>query len=188
MIPHGKGSLANFILAMEWAALQGDVSIINMSAGKRGFVEGMEQAVEDLLSVGILPVIAIGNEGEGASRSPGNYDPVLSVGASDKQGKIWDGSSSGTYKVKGSDYNVPDLVAPGKAVTSCNIFGGGLIAKKGTSMATPIVSGVAALIFEKNPDITVLDLQNLLLDTCKDLQAVPVRQGAGLVQVDPTKW
>lgn len=187
MLPNGSGKLSDFILAMEWSAAQKEVSIINMSAGIRGFVEGMEDVVEDLLAVGVLPVIATGNEGIGRTRSPGNYNPVLSVGASDKNGNIPSFSSSGTHIVNSSIYNVPDLVAPGKDITSC-VPGGIFETKDGTSMATPIVSGVAALIKEKNPKITVLDLQDLLLDTCKDLQADPVRQGAGLIQVAHTKW
>lgn len=50
-------------------------------------------------------------------------------------------------------------------------------------MATPIVSGVAALIVQKHGDIPFLELTDALVDTCKDLGVSPDRQGAGIVQV-----
>jgi hypothetical protein len=50
-------------------------------------------------------------------------------------------------------------------------------------MATPIVSGVAALILENYPAITLADLVEELLSTCQDLGLPADRQGAGLVQV-----
>ncbi len=182
MIPNGFGNLSDFILALEWSAAQNEVSIVNMSAGIRGFIEGMEDVIEDLLAVGVLPIIATGNEGRGRTRSPGNYNPVLSVGASDRDGGIASFSSSGTHMVNNSVFTVPDLVAPGKDITSC-VPGGGYETWDGTSMATPIVSGVAALIIEKYPEIHVLDLMELILETCKDLGHPSDRQGRGLVQV-----
>ena len=182
MIPKGFGNLSDFVLAMEWAASQGEISVVNMSAGIRGFVEGMEDVIEDLLAVGVLPIIATGNEGRGRTRSPGNYNPVLSVGASDINGGIASFSSSGTHIVNNNMYNVPDLVAPGKDITSC-VPGGGFETWDGTSMATPVVSGIAALIIEQNPDILALELMDTLLDTCKDLGKPSSRQGEGLVQV-----
>jgi subtilisin family serine protease len=79
-------------------------------------------------------------------------------------------------------YEVPDLVAPGEGVYS-SVIGGGYEAWDGTSMATPVVSGVAALILEKYPKIRVTDLVEELLTTCKDLKQNADRQGKGLVQV-----
>ena len=182
MIPNGNGNLSDFVLALEWCATRPDISIVNMSAGIRGFVEGMEEAIEDLLAFGVLPVIATGNEGRSRTRSPGNYNSVLSVGACNRHDAIATFSSSGTYSVNHQVYNVPDLVAPGEDVTSC-VQGGGYEAWDGTSMATPIVSGVAALILERHPTIPVLDLMEALLDTCQDLNITVERQGAGIVQV-----
>lgn len=48
MIPNAKGTLAHFVLALEWAASRADIAIVNMSAGIPGYVEGMEDAVADL--------------------------------------------------------------------------------------------------------------------------------------------
>lgn len=183
MIPNGTGMLSNFVLALEWSAAQPEISIVNMSAGIPGFVSGMEDAIDDLMAVGVVPIIATGNEGRNFARSPGNYNPVLSVGASNVHGAVASFSSSGTFTVNNRVYSIPDLVAPGEGVTSC-VMTGGYESWNGTSMATPVVSGIAALILEKHPDISVLDLMDLLIDTCQDLGVSPERQGAGVVQID----
>lgn len=183
MLPGGYGNLSDFILALEWAASQPEVAIVNMSAGIPGYLPEMRAAVADILSVGILPVFASGNEGRNQTRSPGNYIEVLSVGASTKNHKVAGFSSGGTLTADHHNYVVPDLVAPGADIYSC-VMGGGYEAWDGTSMATPIVSGLAALVLEKYPTISVPDLIDTLLTTCKDLKLLPERQGHGLVQAD----
>lgn len=182
MIPGGEGSLSDFVLALEWAASRPDIAVVNMSAGIPGYIEGMEDAIADLLTLGVLPIIAIGNEGRNRTRSPGNYNSVLSVGACSKSGAVASFSGSGTYTVDHQIYRVPDLVAPGRSVTS-SVQGGGYQQWDGTSMATPIVSGIAALILQKHPTISFLDLTDALQDTCEDLGVSIDRQGAGVVQV-----
>ncbi|MEE9210630.1 MAG: S8 family serine peptidase [Kiloniellales bacterium] len=182
MIPGGFGNLSDFVLALEWAATQPEVQIVNMSAGIRGYLPEMREPVADLLAVGVLPVIATGNEGRNRTRSPGNYNEVLSIGASNRQSQIASFSSGGTMIADNHQYSVPDLVAPGQSVYS-SVMGGGYESWNGTSMATPITSGVAALILEKYPAMTVLDLQDTLLTTCRDLGFSADRQGEGLVQV-----
>ena len=183
MIPKGFGNLSDFVLALEWASSQPEVQIVNMSAGIPGYLDGMHTVIADLLAVGVLPVIAAGNEGRDNTRSPGNYTEVMSVGAVNSGHKVWASSSSGQITAGNHQYTVPDLVAPGEGVYS-SVMGGGYESWNGTSMATPIVSGVAALILEKYPDITIGQLQDELMTTCKFLKNVaPDRQGKGLIQV-----
>ena len=75
------------------------------------------------------------------------------------------------------------MIAPGEGVYS-SVQGGGYEAWDGTSMATPMVSGVAALILEKyDKQITVGRLIDALLDSFKDLGQDRNRQGKGLIQV-----
>jgi subtilisin family serine protease len=182
MIPKGFGNLSDFVLALEWASSRPEVQIVNMSAGIPGYLDGMHTVIADLLAVGVLPVIAAGNEGRDNTRSPGNYTEVVSVGAVNSRHKVWASSSSGQITAGNHQYTVPDLVAPGEGVYS-SVTGGGYEAWDGTSMATPIVSGVAALILQRHPDITVGELQDQLLTTCKALDDDSVRQGKGLIQV-----
>lgn len=183
MIPNGRGWISDFVLALEWAGNYNGVQIVNMSAGLPGYLEGMHDVVAGLLAVGVLPVIATGNEGRNQTRSPGNYSEPLSVGASTRDNRVASFSSSGIIVADSHEYTVPDVIAPGKDVYSC-VVGGGYEAWNGTSMATPIVSGIAALVLERYPLIHLTDLVDLLLETSIRLADAPERQGRGLVQVE----
>jgi len=182
MIPNRRGRISDFVLALEWVATQPEVQIVNMSAGIPGYLPEMREFVANLMAVGVLLVCATGNEGRNRTRSPGNYIEPVSVGATNRRNRVAGFSSGGTLIADNHQYVVPDLVAPGDDVYS-SVMGGGYEAWDGTSMATPIVSGVAALILEKYPGITIDDLVEELLSTCQDLGQPADRQGEGLVQV-----
>lgn len=183
MLPQGRGMVSDFVNALEFVAESPEISILNMSAGLRGYRPGMRSAVAAVMQTGVLPVIAIGNEERNTSRSPGNYREVLSVGASTMDNKVASFSGGGTMVVDHQSYVIPDLVAPGHRITSC-VMDGGYESWSGTSMATPVVSGLAALIIERYPTITSADLQDELLDSALDLHGVPpTRQGEGLAQL-----
>ncbi|MEM7594421.1 MAG: S8 family serine peptidase [Cyanobacteria bacterium P01_A01_bin.83] len=183
LIPRGYGMLANFVLAIEWIASQPEISVVNIFAGIRGYIPDWEEVIDDLLAVGVLPICAVGNEGKDRSRSPGNYRSVLSVGASTNNGRVASFSGGGRLEVNNHSYTIPDLVAPGKQVYSA-VVQGGYEAWDGTSMATPVVTGIASLLLEQNPLIDVLELKDELISTCRDLSLPPERQGAGLIQIN----
>lgn len=183
IIPKGRGELSTFILALEWVSTQPEIQIVNMSVGFRGYMPEMDGVIASLLAFGVLPVCAVGNDGRDQTCSPGNYRDVISVGASNQKNRVASFSSSASLTVENHLYTVPRLVAPGEAVYS-SVVQGGYEAWSGTSMATPIVSGVAALILEKYPYMTILDLKEELLSRCKDLKQPRDRQGQGLIQVE----
>jgi len=148
---------------LNWVLGKG-VRVVNMSFGVRGFDEDFTLLINTLRSKDILPVVAVGNEGPGSSRSPGNYSNVLSVGAVDVNGKMWSKSSS-QRSVRDVDSLVPDLVAPGVAIFSASA-GGGFVAMNGTSMAAPHVAGLAALLFQAKPDATASQVEEAILSSC----------------------
>ncbi|TNF21083.1 MAG: hypothetical protein EP318_08490 [Rhodobacteraceae bacterium] len=188
MIPKGMGNVSDFIFAIDFVANRPEISIISMSAGIPGYHASMKPSVVLARNMGILPVIAIGNEGANQTRSPGNYTEVLSVGASSRDSKVAAFSGGGTMVPDAMSYTVPDLVAPGKEITSC-VMGGGYEAWNGTSMATPIVSGVAALIVERFSTITLADLTDEITGALSLLPGVPeIRQGGGLLQFPRHIW
>ena len=187
-LPGGSGTMSGFVSAIELIAGSPEISILNLSAGIPGYRDGMHSAIAALLRAGVLPVVAIGNEGRNTSRSPGNYREVISVGAINKAEKVANFSGGGSMVVENQSYPVPDLVAPGEGVTSC-VKGTGFESWNGTSMATPIVSGVAALILERHPTISEPDLQGELLESVRTLPDIPEsRQGEGLVQLGDWAW
>src|SRR5262245_1941173 len=164
MVIEGGNIVARILGGMDWAVGQG-AKILSMSLGLRGYREEFLQLMRTLRGRGLLPVIACGNEGAGTSRSPGNYDLCLSVGACDSQDEIPTFSSSQHFN-RDADPYVPDIVAPGADVLSAmpgNKFG----VKDGTSMATPHIAGLAALLWEAKPNATVDEIEAAILASCK---------------------
>lgn len=187
MFPNGVCNLSDWISWFDWLALQPEINIVNISAGELslppGYFELFNSLIDDLIAVGLLPICAVGNDGFNRSRTPGNCQGSLSVGAINHKNKVASFSGNTTIINEYQSYNVPYVVAPGESIYS-SVLGGGYEAWNGTSMATPIVSGVAALILEKyNKNISVLDLLDEILTNCQDLGLDEKRQGKGLVQV-----
>ena len=110
-------------------------------------------------------MFAVGNEGPGTSRSPGNYDDVLSVGAIDKNLLVADFSSSQKF-TRPKNPLVPQLVAPGVGVISAKP-GGGYQEMDGTSMATPHIAGLAALLMSAKPTKTADEVEKAIYASCQ---------------------
>jgi subtilisin len=158
------GQVIDRILAgLEWIVGR-NVQILTMSVGLPGYAAAFEELIAALRRNKVLPVVAIGNEGPDTSRSPGNYPNVLSVGACTEDDLVADFSSSQRL-ARQQDPLEPDLVAPGVKVLSC-VPGGEFAIMKGTSMATPHVAGLAALLRQAEPTATIDDIENAILNSC----------------------
>jgi subtilisin len=178
VVIEGGQVVARLLGGMDWAIGQG-VRILSMSLGLRGWWTEFIPITQIVRSRGALPVFAVGNEGAGTSRSPGNYPEPVSVGAIDRLGKVAVFSSSQSF-VRTEDPVVPDLVAPGASVVSARP-GGGFQMMDGTSMATPHVAGLAALLLSARPDATVDQLEEAILESCEREAAwMPDRVGRGV--------
>lgn len=187
LLPEREGLLSRYVLALEWVMANPSFKIVNMSAGQQGFVEGMRLITRIAQRVNTLCVFAIGNDGPGESLSPGNYPEVLSVGASTVDGGVWSKSGGETLEIDGATVTSPMIVAPGAGVMTClseEHSIGGYQTWSGTSFAAPIVAGLAALLLEKRPAMTLADLKAELTESAVALSGVGSgRQGAGLAQV-----
>ena len=155
--------MARILGGMDWAITQ-KVRVLSMSLGLRGFFDDFLVVTQVLRARNILPVFAVGNEGPGTSRSPGNYAEALSVGANDNGGAVANFSSSQRF-TRTQDPLVPDLVGPGVDVISAKP-GGGFQLMSGTSMATPHLAGLAALLFEAKPEATPNDVEAAIFKSC----------------------
>ncbi len=159
VIDAGKGGTDAQVLAgIDWAVEQ-EVDVISMSLG--GLVMDPEtpptytEAILTCRQAGIPIIVAIGNEGEQTSGSPGNDLFALSIGATDPTDRVAGFSGGRTQVIYESDYisedylplpySKPDISAPGVAVYS-SVPGGNWKAMNGTSMATPHVAGSIALL------------------------------------------
>lgn len=170
MVIEGGNIVARILGGMDWAVGQG-VKILSMSLGLRGYREEFLQLMKTLRAHGILPIIASGNEGPGTSRSPGNYDLCLSVGMSDTQDEVNADSSSQHFN-RDLDPYVPDIVGPGVDTLSA-MPGKKFGLKTGTSMATPHIAGLAALLWEAKPNATVDEIERAILESCKRPATMP---------------
>jgi subtilisin family serine protease len=174
MVIEGGDAVARVLGGMDWALGLG-VRVLSLSLGFRGYWPDFLAITRILRRKRMLPVFAIGNEYAGSSRSPGNYSEALSVGACDKNGRVAEFSSSQRFDRK-TDPIVPDLVAPGVDVVSARP-GGGYQAMDGTSMATPHVAGLAALLLEAKPKVGVNQLEAAIFASCSRPRGMPPERG-----------
>lgn len=173
IVIEGGEVIARVLGGMDWAVGEG-VRILSMSLGFRGWWEDFLPITQLLRERGVLPVFAVGNEGPGTSRSPGNYVEALSVGAYNKGGNVAGFSSSQLFG-RAVDAVVPDVVAPGVSIVSARP-GGGYQAMDGSSMATPHVAGLAALLFEAKPDATVDEVERAIFESCRRTPGMTVNR------------
>ncbi|WP_416530538.1 S8 family serine peptidase [Streptomyces coelicoflavus] len=186
----GFGSESEIIAGMEWAARDVDADIVSMSLGSTEPSDGtdpMAEAVNTLSrETGALFVIAAGNTGTPSSiGSPGAADAALTVGAVDSADQAaWFTSAGPRY---GDNALKPDLSAPGVGILAARSRltegSGDYTGMDGTSMATPHIAGVAALLAEQHPDWTGARLKDALMSTSKELDASAYQLGAGRVSV-----
>ena len=143
--------------AIEWAWENG-ADIISCS-WETSVSSEVREAINNALSYGrngkgTIIVTVTGNDGINNIPFPGNYRPeILTIGAITCQGQRWENSSYG---------NEIDVVAPGDSIFTINPGGTSLFRGSGTSFAVPHVAGLAALILERNPNLTGQQVRNII--------------------------
>lgn len=192
---------------------QYDIRIVNISVGStRGkqFDESspLVQGVNKLWNAGLTVFTAAGNHGPApySIGAPGNSRKIITVGSSDNMQSHTSRDYSGRGPTQ-SCIKKPDIVAPGSNIVSCYPMtadsslhnrpalpygkdiphyynGAAYLPRTGTSMATPIVSGCAALLLEQFPYLTNKEIKLRLRNTALNLGFSHARQGWGLIQCD----
>lgn len=181
---NGTGTIADVIDAIGRAVDDG-AHIINLSLGDADGQPRSPQnlAVREAVRRGVLVVAAAGNSGPrwGTVGSPGSEETALTVGALNGLDEPAAFSSRGPVRV--SYALKPDISAPGVGILSA-IPGGGHIRLNGTSMATPYVAGVAALLKEYTPDADALLLRSRMIQSATSLPFPVWQVGLGKVSLD----
>ena len=176
----GQSNLFQLVEGLGWAAENG-VDIVSMSLGFSHYEPMFSELLQFLRDqYDILPVVAIGNENHGNTSCPGNVHSAFSVGAVEKLagGKLgvsfFSSGASLTFPGKQPPLiHKPDLVAPGHQVLSCipqrkhdgSTFDYNYMS--GTSMATPHVAGVAAVLMSAYKDASLDDIVQALITTAE---------------------
>lgn len=191
----GNGKMGDVIRALEWILDNYEhyhIRVLNISVGtpKDDQDDGARQLlelVERVWDAGVVVVVAAGNMGPGRSTItvPGSSRKVITVGSSDDfvSGR---GRARLNYSGRGPTAECickPDLVAPGSNICSCRSIKGrppGYCYKSGTSMATPVISGIIALLLQKRPYLSNVEVKMLLKQSCRDLGFPREFQGWGM--------
>src|SRR5580765_2251695 len=218
---NGEGTASDVIEAIDWAIdhqRDYNIRVINLSLGGPVLQPYRDDpvcaAVERALRAGILVVTAAGNHGQtedgrrvlGGITSPGNSPYAMTVGALDTNGTADRSDDTvATFSSNGPtlfDLVIkPDIVAPGRRITSAEAAGSLLsvnfpqqhvagsganayIKGSGTSMAAAFVSGAAALLLEERPNLKPLGVKVALqLSSSFMAEAGLVRAGTGSLNV-----
>jgi minor extracellular protease Epr len=159
----GSGYTSDIISGIDWA-MENNMDIVSLSLGSNQSSMALQNAVDSAYSKGLLVVAAAGNDGNSSATGtsieyPANYSSVIAVGAVDSTNVRAYFSSTGSKL---------EVSAPGVNILS-TYLNGGYQQMSGTSMATPFVAGDLALLKQKYPSYSNIQLRQLLDNTVKDL-------------------
>ena len=206
---HGSGRISSVIRGIEWVLANRvtyNIRVINLSFGAPPptsyRTDPLSAAVEIAWRRGLVVVAAAGNTGPARDTvaSPGIDPYVITVGAADDRGTASprDDTLAAFSSWGTADSNAkPDLVAPGRRIISIRVQGSALdslfpdrvvvahngstyLRLSGTSMATPVVAGAAALVLQGRPSLTPDQVKALLVGTTQ-----PFGQDTGASLPDP---
>lgn len=201
----GDGIIENMAVGIEWVLKNRkkyDIRILNISIGMgesadKDRMNALLELVDEAWRCGLVVVCAAGNAGpKPMTISPlGARKRVITVGCHEggyfgnreHLCESYSGRGPSTYEMK-----KPDIVAPGTDIISCNAFlekrgwryRNAYVAKSGTSMATPIVSGAIALLLQKYPFYSNEQVKRKLQNTARDLKEPWNKQGFGMLQIN----
>jgi subtilisin family serine protease len=156
----GSGTMGSVAAGIVWAADHG-AHVISLSLGGTTSTRTLEDAVAYAVAKGVVLVAAAGNSNSTTAFYPAAYPKVLSVAATTSSDTRYSWSNYGSWV---------DLAAPG-----CNAapaLAGGYQGFCGTSSATPLVAGLAALALSAKPAAKAADVERALTETAVPLGGV----------------
>ncbi len=171
----GKTEIARVLIALDWVASHADelgVRVVNLSLGSvPAAVDLIDAAVQHLWDIGLVVVVAAGNDGSGSLGTPAGNTHVLTVGSSAGRGTADTADdAAASWSATGVDADgvaKPDLTAPGQSLVVAGApgswaytthtnghLGNGYQRVSGTSFTAGLISGSAALVLDAHPDWT----------------------------------
>lgn len=193
---NGEGTIDSMYQGLLWILnnrLRYHIRVLNISVGigessEKNKLDELVGLLEAVWKTGIVVVCAAGNAGPGSGTiSPlGNIQRVITVGC--HEGGYFGNRSNLCENYSGRGglnemYRKPDIVAPGTDIKSCHNRGNLYIRKSGTSMATPIVSGAAALLLQRYPYLNNDQVKRKIIHSARDLGESWNKQGWGMLNI-----
>lgn len=211
----GAVDVSQVIAAIDWVVAHRNdpglnIRVLNLSFGTDSVqdarLDPLSHAVEAAWRKGIVVVVAVGNDGPTRTTvaMPAANPYVIAVGGADHKGTDSKADDVvAAFSTRGNATRGPDLVAPGRSITSLRTpnsyidtnYPGGLVTASwdptlrffkgsGTSQATAVVSGAAALLLQARPTLTPDEVKRLLVSTVDAMPAAdPVGRGAGQLNI-----
>jgi len=173
----GYGTVANVASAITYAADHG-AKVINISLAFNGSTSTLQNAVNYAWNHGVVIVAAAANASTNTPYYPAALPNVIAVSAVDQNDNLASFSNYGNWIT---------VSAPGVSVyTTAN--GGGYLYGSGTSVSSPIVAGLAGLVFSANPNLTNTQVVNLITGNADDVgtPGFDVANGWGRINVQRT--
>ena len=164
----GSGYLSDAVEGFDYARLNG-ARVINCSFGSPSNSSFMRRAIERARDAGVVVVAAAGNDGSDTDVVPGypalyTTSSVISVASTQQNGALSNFSNFNSTDI--------DVAAPGSRIASTYpVDQGSYVYLSGTSMATPVVAGMIALLMEEEPNLETV----ALIDRIKATSRVPSR-------------
>ncbi|MDP6888511.1 MAG: S8 family serine peptidase, partial [Candidatus Thalassarchaeaceae archaeon] len=180
----GSGSFAGVMMGMEWTVEKRhefNIRAASMSLGGPGPIEmtsaeeeSVARMANEMVRAGIALFIAAGNSaGPSTIGTPGSAEDVITVGALDKGDDPGIAVYSSNGPVLGDDGVTVIRIKPNIAFVGSDVMsvasntGNGYTGMSGTSMATPGAAGVAALMYQANPELSPFDIRNIMQETAE---------------------
>lgn len=192
----GEGRFSDIIKGIQWAVENRErfnLKVLNLSLGAQATRshrdDPVAQALQAAWEKGLVPVVAAGNGGPFTRtiNTPAHTPIAITVGASDHEETVpIDDDRVASFSARGPTHPdglvKPDVVAPGVRINGADPQGG-YIARSGTSMSAPLVSGIVAQLVQSRPQSTPAEIKSALMDTGRHLSdgTGETVQGRGLV-------
>lgn len=186
----GNGNVSAVKSAIEWVLWEKErynIRVLNISIGMFTSSKSKEQnqlinIVEKAWDSGIVVVAAAGNNGPErmSVTNPGIIPKIITVGA------IRESRVQKHYSGRGPTSECvmkPEILAPGQKIVSCKNSVSGYTAKSGSSMATPVVTGAIALLLQKYPYMSPIDVKIRLYERAQDMGLSKELQGWGTINI-----
>ena len=205
----GATDVSQVIAAIDWVVQHRhdnglNIRVLNLSFGTDGkqdyLLDPLVHAVDVAWDAGIVVVVAAGNRGDGSGTldNPARDPRIIAVGADDLNGTTSTKDDTvPSWSSSGDGVRNPDVIAPGKSVVSLRDAGSYIdqnnptarvgdrfFRGSGTSSATAVVSGGAALLLQQRPELTPDQVKTLLTSTARGVpNEHSNREGEGLISL-----